>query len=131
MMAVLSVVQAVAFKGVAANDAYRPIPNRCLVVGLEPGGGDIQRARYAGVRRVTFSDLGKVALGPTGPDTVLAPLFSDDFDALDLLDRLCALQFHGTVQILAPSLPNRQIVLHELQSAAGKRGIRVELLTLS
>ncbi len=88
----------------------------------------MHHSRFGEMRGIRFCDLGRAGLGPSGPETVLAPLFSDEFDALDLLERLAALKFRGVVMVVAPRLPNRLIVLRELQSAAGKRGMSIDLV---
>jgi len=76
---------------------------------------------------MAFGDLTSAALVPVTPDIVVAPLISSDFDALDLLDRLSALNYRGRLRLVSPKLPNRQIVLRELRSVAFRAGIAIEL----
>lgn len=77
---------------------------------------------------LAFCDLTGVAFAPITPDVVVAPLIGTDFDALDLLDRLTTLKYHGRLRLIAPRLPNRQLVLRELRSAALMAGISIELM---
>ena len=80
---------------------------------------------------LAFADLSTATLALIAPEVILAPLISRDFDALDLLDRLCDLQYQGRVRFHASKLPNLQIVLRELRSVAQPNGMFIELLDVA
>jgi len=77
---------------------------------------------------VSFARLGDIAPGLAEVDLVLAPLVCADFDAIEVIESLGRLGYRGRLRILAPKLPNRQIVLRELRAEALGRGIRVALV---
>lgn len=80
---------------------------------------------------LAFRDLTETTLQDIAPDVVVAPLIASDFDALDLLDVLSAMNYRGRVRIHAPKLPNRQIVLRELRSVALRGGMSLELMDVA
>ncbi|MFV2035631.1 MAG: hypothetical protein ACC631_11105 [Halocynthiibacter sp.] len=71
-----------------------------------------------GFHFVDYLDLDRSVLESIEPDIVLAPLVGIGFDALDLAARLCRLGFRGRFRVLAPDLPNPDIVLTELRAQA-------------
>ena len=52
------------------------------------------------------------------PETreIIAPLFSDTFDAMELAEELFRADYTGALTVIAPSLPEPELVLEELQS---------------
>lgn len=59
------------------------------------------------------------------PAAVAMPLWSPRADAMQLLQDLSALGYAGPVEVLAPALPDRDMVLRELTLAAP--GLRLRL----
>jgi hypothetical protein len=100
---------------------------RCLVVGLSksdlPEG--FEAADEAAFSR--FSDLPSVLPLDGSVELVISPLFCADFDVLELLEQLGRSGFRGSLRVLAPKLPNRQVVLRELRSHATRLGIKIEI----
>ena len=47
---------------------------------------------------------------------------------MDLIDLFGAKGYRGNVRIVAPALPNRNVVLRELRSHAVRSGITVEMV---
>lgn len=104
-----------------------PYP-RCLLIGYSladlQAEGDCPQDALA----VSFARLDDIAPGMAEVDLVLAPLVCADCDAIEVIESLGRLGYRGKLRILAPKLPNRQIVLHELRAEALGRGIRVDLV---
>lgn len=98
---------------------------RCLVVGI-PDAVFPEGIREEEVAVTTLASLR--AEMPVGMELVVAPLFCDEFDALEVIELLGAAGFRGVLRITAPKLPNRQIVLRELRSHAVRQGITLELV---
>jgi hypothetical protein len=101
---------------------------RCLVIGIpeaKAAEGSLRPEEFASVELADFPPfipfLGNIEL-------VVAPLFCKTFDALEIIERLGSNGFRKTLRVMAPKLPNRQIVLRELRSHASKRGITIELV---
>lgn len=59
------------------------------------------------------------------PTLILCPLFTADFDATTAIERLLELGYSGRVTVLAPQLPNPQLVERELRGL----GLAVTLIT--
>ncbi len=98
---------------------------RCLVIGI-PDAVFPEGIREEEVAVTTLAALR--ADMPLGVELVVAPLFCDEFDALEVIELLGASGFRGVLRIAAPKLPNRQIVLRELRSHAVRQGITLELV---
>tara|TARA_R110002096_G_scaffold350602_2_gene543812 strand:+ start:4971 stop:5225 length:255 start_codon:yes stop_codon:yes gene_type:complete len=67
----------------------------------------------------------KSLLGALAPRCVIVPLFAGPFDVLTLLEQLVTARYTGRVLVLAPPLPDRAMVLAELQAHAP--GLRLRL----
>jgi hypothetical protein len=106
------------------------MPNalRCLVVGLPQVGfpESVVRAEEAAV--IAYADLSLHLPPPVTLELVVAPLFCPDFDALEIIETLGKAGYRGALRIVAPRLPNRQIVLRELRSHAVRQGITLEMI---
>lgn len=100
---------------------------RCLVVGI-PHAVFPEGIRTDEAAVVEFATLREQTALPAGLELVVAPLFCDEFDALELIEQLGTAGFRGVLRIVAPKLPNRQIVLRELRSHAVRQGITLELV---
>ncbi|MBI1171453.1 hypothetical protein GC209_08640 [bacterium] len=55
-------------------------------------------------------------LAEIGPTAVLMPLISAEQDALIMIEALALLGFSGTILVLAPPLPNPELVERELRA---------------
>lgn len=66
---------------------------------------------------MAFNILSAKALQGIGPRTVLAPLISQTFDAVELGCFLKKSRFQGILQIMMPEMPNSKIVERELKAA--------------
>lgn len=101
---------------------------RCLVVGLPEARIAERNQRRAEAVSIGFSEIGDYAPLPPNLELVVAPLFAKDFDALDLIDLIGGWGYRGNLRIVAPSLPNRSVVLRELRTHAVRKGITVEMV---
>jgi len=101
---------------------------RCLVVGIPDAVFPEGSIRPDEAVSIPFDQL-RDRLALASPlELVVAPLFCDDFDALEIIEILGSVSFRGVLRIAAPKLPNRQIVLRELRSHAVRQGITLELV---
>ncbi|MFO1202655.1 MAG: hypothetical protein U1E58_08465 [Tabrizicola sp.] len=101
---------------------------RCLVIGIpeaRPAEGSLRPEEFASIPLEAFESY--VPL-PSGLELVVTPLFCNTFDALEIIERLGAQDFRKTLRVVAPKLPNRQVVLRELRSHAARQGITIELI---
>jgi hypothetical protein len=101
---------------------------RCLVIGIPDA-----KAAEGSLRPEEFASIELEALDsylplPAALELVVAPLFCKTFDALEIIERLGAQDFRKTLRVVAPKLPNRQVVLRELRSHAARQGITIELI---
>lgn len=101
---------------------------RCLVIGLPAARIAERNQRLAEAVSIHFSEMPQYIPLPINLELVVAPLFSRDFDALDLIDLIGSKGYRGEVRIVAPILPNRAIVLRELRAHAVRKGITVEMI---
>lgn len=72
---------------------------------------DILHVSYAELTAETFRML--------KPDVVVSPLFRPQFDVLDVMSFLKAMQFGGRLLVIANDLPNPRAVLTELRKMRG------------
>jgi hypothetical protein len=101
---------------------------RCLVIGIpeaKAADGSLRPEEFASIDLADFA-----AFTPhlTTLEMAVAPLFCKSFDALEIIEKLGSNGFRKTLRVMAPKLPNRQIVLRELRSHAAKQGITIELV---
>ena len=98
-------------------DAYRgALPRRIL------------DAAYDHIEHLSFRDLSLEKLQQMGADTVLAPLLTKTFDAIDLAEYLASQSFDGLLIIATEGLPNAKLVQREIARSAP--GLNVELFQL-
>lgn len=76
---------------------------------------------------VTYAATLDIPVLPEGLELVVAPLFCEEFDALEVIEVLGSKGYRGKLRIVSPKLPNRQIVLRELRAHAVRQGITLEL----
>lgn len=101
---------------------------KCVIVGLPPLSMLHDGIGPDAVDVLRFSDLPRILPLPDSVDLVVAPLFCTDFDALELMEALGQKGFRGTLRVIAPKLPNRQIVQRELRTHAVRQGITLDLI---
>jgi hypothetical protein len=80
---------------------------------------------------VRFGEILTLKGGLTGVDLVISPLIGPDFDAFELIERLGRSAFRGRLRIVARLLPDRALVMRELQALADPLGITIELFDQS
>lgn len=101
---------------------------RCLVVGLPAARIAERNQRLMEAVSIPYSEMPSYLPLPSGLELVVAPLFGQGFDAVELIDLIGAKGYRGNVRIVAPALPNRSIVLRELRTHAVRQGITVEMI---
>lgn len=100
---------------------------RCLVVGIPAATFAQGSIRPDEAASISFAELPDHTPLPEGLELVVAPLFCAEFDALEMIEALGTRGYRGTLRIMSPKLPNRQIVLRELRSHAVRQGITLEM----
>jgi hypothetical protein len=101
---------------------------RCLVIGIpdaKAAEGSLRPEEFASIE---LADLVSYIPFPPSLELVVAPLFCKNFDALEIVEKLGSNGYRLSLRVVAPKLPNRQIVLRELRSHAAKQGITIELV---
>lgn len=101
---------------------------RCLVIGIPEATfpeGAIRTDEATSIAHERLADYLPVA---DTLELVVVPLFCADFDALEVIETLGAAGFRRVLRVVAPKLPNRQIVLRELRSHAVRQGITLEMV---
>jgi hypothetical protein len=119
---------ALAHRKKLAETAVMSTNLKCLIVGMASESfarDDLVAGEVEIVDPSTFASLDSL---PTMLVLVVVPLFGRNFDALEILEHLATKGFRGTLRVVAPHLPNRQIVLRELRSHAARQGISIELV---
>lgn len=101
---------------------------RCLAIGIPGATFPEAVVRPEEAASIAFDDLGSLLPLPASLELVVAPLFCSEFDALELIEALGAGGYRGLLRVLAPKLPNRQVVLRELRSYAVRQGITLDLV---
>jgi hypothetical protein len=101
---------------------------RCLVIGIpeaKAAEGSLRPEEFASIELAAFDEHLPL---PETLELVVTPLFCMNFDALEIIERLGAQDYRKTLRVVAPKLPNRQVVLRELRSHAARQGITIELV---
>jgi hypothetical protein len=101
---------------------------RCLVIGIpeaKAAEGSLRPEEFASIPLDAFESLLPL---PETLELVVTPLFCNSFDALEVIEKLGAQDYRKTLRVVAPKLPNRQVVLRELRSHAARQGITIELI---
>ena len=84
---------------------------------------------YDQIEHLSFRDLSPELIGDRGVDTVLAPLLTKTFDAVELAEYLATQAFEGMLIIASEVLPNAKLVQREIARSAP--GLNVELFQLN
>jgi hypothetical protein len=101
---------------------------RCLVIGIpeaKAAEGSLRPEEFASIPLDGFESLLPL---PIALELVVTPLFCKTFDALEIIEMLGAQDYRKVLRVVAPKLPNRQVVLRELRSHAARQGITIELV---
>lgn len=101
---------------------------RCLAIGIADATFPENLTSNGGALSISFDQLAAHLPLPTTLELVVVPLFCNDFDALEIIETLGAAGFRATLRVVAPKLPNRQVVLRELRSHAVRQGITLEMV---
>ena len=101
---------------------------RCLAIGIPTASFAEPTIRPEEAASISLADLAAQLPLPASLELVVAPLFCADFDALEIIETLGTAGYRGTLRIMTPKLPNRQIVLRELRSHAVRQGLTLEML---
>jgi hypothetical protein len=101
---------------------------RCLVIGIPAATFAEGSIRPEEAASIGFAQIDAYLPLPLALELVVAPLFCTEFDALELIETLGAASYRGLLRIVAPKLPNRQIVLRELRSHAVRQGLTIEMI---
>ncbi|MCU0827854.1 MAG: hypothetical protein MUE52_10700 [Tabrizicola sp.] len=101
---------------------------RCLVIAVPEATLPEGVSRTDDMLSIGYDDLASVLPVPETVELVVAPLFCPEFDALEIIEALGSSGFRGQLRVIAPKLPNRQIVLRELRAYAVRQGISLELV---
>jgi hypothetical protein len=100
----------------------------CLAIDIDPANiGPMTQTEPQAVL-LTYAEFLRAKPSAATFQIVLVPLFGPSFDALDLVEGLADQGFTGTLRVVAPRLPNMHLVLRELQTAATRKGITVEMI---
>lgn len=102
------------------REAGQSPPARPLALLPDATAGPVM-AQHLGLAQLDARTLAQIA-----PMQVICPLFWAEGDAVQVAERLVALGWTGVLTVLAPDVPNRRMVQHEVQAVAG--GIRVEVV---
>lgn len=101
---------------------------RCLVIGIPDAVFPESLTSNGGARSITYEELAGYLPLPSSLELLVVPLFCDQFDALEIIETLGSAGYRGLLRVMAPKLPNRQIVLRELRSHAVRQGITLEMM---
>lgn len=83
---------------------------------------------YDQIEQLSYQELSPERLLQTREDTVLAPLLTKTFDAIELAEYLATQNFEGLLIITSDALPNVTLVQREIKLAAP--GLNIELFQL-
>jgi hypothetical protein len=72
-----------------------------------------------------FAALNDTALDKIRPQVVVAPLFSEEFDIVDVAEALSFAGFFGELWAVGPALPNPGLIEREIREFAGHITFRI------
>jgi hypothetical protein len=110
--------------------AVRSVSNalRCLAIGITDATFPENLTSNGGALSISLDGLAAHLPLPASLELVVVPLFCNDFDALEIIETLGTAGFRATLRVVAPKLPNRQVVLRELRAHAVRQGITLEMV---
>ncbi|GHE01496.1 hypothetical protein U879_14645 [Defluviimonas sp. 20V17] len=91
---------------------------------------DLPGAAPGETERLCWQQLNAVHLRRIQPVMVICPLLARDFDAIEVIDRLGRLKWHGALHVLFPALPNPGLVRRELLAFARDHAPAMSVETL-
>lgn len=101
---------------------------RCLVIGIPDAAFPDSLTGNGQALSISLGQLASQFPLPASLELVVVPLFCSEFDALEIIETLGAAGYRGQIRIMAPRLPNRQVVLRELRAHAVRQGITLEMM---
>lgn len=75
-------------------------------------------AQTQGLRFITLAELTESLFAHFAPKLILAPLISEDFDAIDLAKRLAELKYTGQLRVIAENLPSVDVIRRDVRAQA-------------
>lgn len=100
---------------------------RLVLIELPPATAADQGFPVEATAAIGIADLPNRLPLPDTVELVLAPLVFGDCDALEVIETLGTAGYRGRLRVLAPRLPNRQLVQRELRAHAVRQGITLDL----
>lgn len=76
-----------------------------------------------------FAHLTQQLIDSINPDIILSPLMADDFDVVDVADRLHALGYCGCYRAITSNIPNADMIRAEVRNHAPE--VDFDLLMMS
>lgn len=70
------------------------------------------------MRFADFDDVTADLLDDFAPEIILSPMYASAFDAMDLAQRLHALDYRGRYRVTAPQLPDPDVICEEVAQLA-------------
>lgn len=109
------------------NDLTVTTGFRTLLIGIQRADLTIVQKTFTGpLIAAEFQKLGANQLAEINPDIVVAPLWAQGFDIIDVAALLKPLRYRGLLCALMDKLPNPAAVLTELRTSC--KGIDIKLL---
>jgi hypothetical protein len=101
---------------------------RCLVIGIPDAAFPDSLTGNGQAVSISLDQLDRYLPLNATLELVVVPLFCSDFDALEIIETLGSAGYRGQLRVVAPKLPNRQVVLRELRAHAVRQGITLEMM---
>lgn len=77
------------------------------------------------IQSVDFAALNETLLDKFRPEVIVAPLFSEGFDIVDVAEALSFAGFFGELWAVGPDLPNPGLIEREIREFAGHIQFRI------
>ncbi|WP_206611523.1 hypothetical protein [Falsirhodobacter deserti] len=84
-----------------------------------------QLPRRPSIVMARFRDMSGSLVDCVRPDWILCPLFTDSFDAFDILRHVSEAEHQPNIGVLTQKLPNGRMVEEELKARAGPLNVRI------
>lgn len=91
---------------------------------------DLPGAAPGEAESLSWRQLDAANLRRIQPVMAICPLLARDFDAIEVIERLGRLKWHGALHVLLPALPHPGLVRRELQAFARDNAPAVSVETL-